>query len=108
MNRQHCVWPAVAGVLTAAAAAWAQEGPVGQPSAPEPGAAEAPTPPTPSRASFSVSVRSDLGFSADLDDDAGDVQVLRFGGEVGAAFMVDERSRLTLGFDYERSQYEWG
>jgi hypothetical protein len=103
-QQQHRVWLISAVVLGTAAAVRAQEPPPPEPSAAE--RAKTATP-EPESARFSLSVRGDLAFNADMHDGPGDVTVSRVGGDVGAVIPIGERARLTLGFDYEHSNYEF-
>jgi hypothetical protein len=59
------------------------------------------------RVHFSLSARTQLGFNADLEDDAGDLTVTRLGANFTAIIPIGDRSRLDLGIDEEFSRYDF-
>lgn len=100
------VWPALFAGLVGTAAAMAQAPPAQS----QPSAQAQPAPPGAANTGpvhFSLSVRGDLAFNTNLSDLPGDVTVSRVGGNFGAVISVGDRSRLTLGFDYEHSNYDF-
>jgi Outer membrane protein beta-barrel domain len=56
---------------------------------------------------FSIDVRGELNFNADLKDGPGNVTTTRVGATFGAEIPAGDRAKLDLGFDYEFSRYDF-
>lgn len=101
--------------LLVAAGAAAGQSPTSAEAAPPPQPATEPEPAAPASAItpaqrpivYSLSVRGEIGLSADLSDSPGEVSVSRAGATLGAAVPIGERAQLSLGFDYELSSYDF-
>jgi hypothetical protein len=103
---------ALALTLLAGTTCAAQEGqtPAQPPASSSPtaaGPADAAAPDPKKEVHFSLSARAQLGFNADLEDDAGDLTVSRLGANFTAIIPIGDRSRLDLGLDEEFSRYDF-
>ena len=56
---------------------------------------------------WSLNFPAELGLSAGIVDQPGDVSTTHLGAEFGVAIPLGTRSELSLGFDYEYSRYEF-
>ncbi len=93
-----------AGSLLGTGSAWAQDtaAPAPESAARAEGATEEPP-----RLSFSLTGRSQIGLSADLDDADGEVSTTRVGAEFGVRYRVNDRVGLGLGVGAEYSFYDF-